>query len=455
VSVAPAVAEPAAEPHPSPAELHRQFQQAAAFANRNTYRLLVLIRQMDACAGYEAYGCSTLAHYLELVCGITRIAARERIRVAFALEELPAIARAFEAGELSYSKVRAVARVATAESDAEWLAAARTHTAEELETMAARSTPDEEGRRRLFTRPVNKLVTRMVVELPADEMEIISRALDRIREEAGGKLAMSEALVLLAADSLAGDPRPVSTADRYTVVVHAGADGTAWTETANGPAPLKPAVVERLLCDATIRLAREEEDGTFSLSRKQRTIPIVTRREIRDGRRCRVPGCKHKLWIDIHHREEWAKGGRHYLKNLMLLCRYHHRMYHEKRLRIEGDVKSGLRFITANGWVIGETTKESEETYKRWEEELALCAVDAEWEAMRAAVATEDDAPHWDPEERTFGASFAGEDTKRFRGIVVSPSGPKTPAGIWRRPRLEPTWPGRGQNDSAESSLGR
>jgi hypothetical protein len=94
-------------------------------------------------------------------------------------------------------------------------------------------------------------------------------------------------------------------------------------------------------------------------------------------------------------------------------------MYHEKRLRIDGDVKSGLRFITANGWVIGEATKESAETYQRWEEQLAMCAVDAEWEAMRAAVATEDDAPHWDPEERAFGASFSGEDSKRFRGIVV------------------------------------
>jgi hypothetical protein len=324
---------------------------------------------MDACAGHEAYGCKTLAHYLELVCGITRIAARERIRVAFALEHMPAIAKAFEAGELSYSKVRAVARVATAESDAEWLAAARTHTAEELETMVARSTPDDEGRRRLYTRAVNRLVTRMVIELPADEMELLSRALDRIQKEAGGKLALSEALVFLAADSLAGEPQSVSTADRFTVVIHAGEDGTAWAETAAGPAPLKPAVVERLLCDATIRLAREEEDGTFSLSRRQRTIPIVTRRaiEIRDGRRCRVAGCKHKLWIDIHHLEEYAKGGRHHLKNLMLLCRYHHRMYHEKRLRIERDGKGGLRFITANGWAIGETTQESEETYRLWE----------------------------------------------------------------------------------------
>jgi Domain of unknown function (DUF222)/HNH endonuclease len=427
MSIAPAVADPAIELRTSPAELHRQFQQAAAFANRNAYRLLVLIRQMDACAGYEEYGCPTLAHYLELVCGITRIAARERIRVAFALLRLPAISQAFEAGELSYSKVRAVARVATDETDIEWLAAAKQHTAEELETMVARSVPDDTGRHRVYTRPVNRLVTRMVIELPSDEMEVLNRALDRIQKEAGGKLSLSEALVFLAADSLAGDPGSVSTADRYTVIVHAGADGTAWTETANGPAPLTPDVVERLLCDASIRLAREEKDGTFSLSRRQRTIPIVTRRaiELRDGRRCRVPGCKHRLWLDCHHRKEYEKGGRHDKKNLMLLCRYHHRMYHEKRLRIEGDIKTGLRFITTNGWVIGESSPVDEETFRKWEEQLVLCAIDAEWEAIRAAATGEDDVPHWDPEERTFGASYAGEDSKRFRGIVVGSFDPK------------------------------
>lgn len=79
-----------------------------ALANWNGWRLLVLIRRMDACSGHEHYGCSTLAQYLELVCGITGTAARERIRVAFALEVLPQIEAAFARGELSYSKVRAV-----------------------------------------------------------------------------------------------------------------------------------------------------------------------------------------------------------------------------------------------------------------------------------------------------------------------------------------------------------
>jgi len=410
--------EPAVESSPSPAELHRQFQLAASFANRNAYRLLLLIRQMDACAGHEAYGCKTLAEYLELVCGITRIAARERIRVAFALLHLPGIARAFEAGELSYSKVRAVVRVASEATDAEWLEAAKEHTAEELETMVARSTPDDTGRHRVYTRAISRLVTRMVIELPADEMEVLQRALDRIQKESEGQLSLAEALLMLAADSLAGELHSISTADRYTVVVHVGEDGSGWTETANGQAPVKPAVMERLLCDTTIRVAREERDGTFSLSRAQRTIPIVTRRtiELRDGRKCRVPGCQRRHWIDIHHLEDWIKGGRHYRENLILLCRYHHRLKHEGYLRIERDGAGGLRFTTANGWVIGETPAETEESIRRWEEKLALCVLDDEWQGMRKLAELEDHAPHYDPEE---SASFCGEDSQRFRGIVV------------------------------------
>ena len=66
----------------SPAKLHHQFLAQAALANRNTHHLMELIRKMDACDGHIEYACPTLAHYLELVCGVSRIAARQRIRVA-------------------------------------------------------------------------------------------------------------------------------------------------------------------------------------------------------------------------------------------------------------------------------------------------------------------------------------------------------------------------------------
>ena len=77
----------------------------------------------------------------------------------------------------------------------------------------------------------------------------------------------------MAADSLAGETKPVQTAERYTVVVHAGKDGTAWMETDVGDAPLRPQVVERLddlgmlLCEQGDRhaSARPDADGPARL----------------------------------------------------------------------------------------------------------------------------------------------------------------------------------------------
>src|SRR4029453_4353474 len=72
--VSPAAAEgPAPD---SPAKLHHQFLAQPALANRNPHCLMDLIRRMDACDGHVEYACPTLAHYLELVCGVSRIAAR-------------------------------------------------------------------------------------------------------------------------------------------------------------------------------------------------------------------------------------------------------------------------------------------------------------------------------------------------------------------------------------------
>ena len=85
---------------PSSKELHRQFLEQAAIANWSSYWLMVLIRQMEACQGYVDYCCKTLTDYLILMCGIGRIAARQRIRVAEALANLPAIEGEFAAGRL-------------------------------------------------------------------------------------------------------------------------------------------------------------------------------------------------------------------------------------------------------------------------------------------------------------------------------------------------------------------
>ncbi len=386
------MAEPGADPgrESTPAALHAEFLRNAAFANWNLHRLTLLIRRMEECEGYEEYGCPTMAHYLELICGVSRIAARQRIRVAQALAELPLTDQAFATGRLSYAKVRTLVRVVTPETEAAWLERALKLTAEELETQVARSRKGAPPGRRLMTSALNAATTRMVVDLPAEEMELVTRALDEVRRQAGATLSAAESLVFLAADFLSGPAGEVKTAERYTVVVHLDEDGTAWTESSHGAAPLKPEVLSRLLCDCTLRLQREE-----MLSRGTRTVSEVTRRAVgvRDGRCCRVPGCKRRLWLDLHHLKPWAEGGRHQVKNLIYLCWWHHRQAHEGKLVINHDASGDLVFTARAGWTLGDTGEVTADMLWWWQQK---------WAAEKAAFADADD-----PTEDDFDRAYA------------------------------------------------
>jgi hypothetical protein len=70
------------------------------------------IRWFDLGKGWERQGLQSCAHWLSWRCGVALGAAREKVRVAHALAELPEIDEALRLGQISYSKVRAMTRVA-------------------------------------------------------------------------------------------------------------------------------------------------------------------------------------------------------------------------------------------------------------------------------------------------------------------------------------------------------
>ncbi len=80
--------------------------------NADSYRMLVLVREFDDRFGWKKWGCETCAEWVAWRCGIGLAAAREKVRTTHELRSLPAISTAFEQGRLSYSKVRALTRVA-------------------------------------------------------------------------------------------------------------------------------------------------------------------------------------------------------------------------------------------------------------------------------------------------------------------------------------------------------
>jgi hypothetical protein len=119
-------------------ELGNRIVRIAAHAAALERRLLSLIAAFDRRRGWARSGHADCAAWLVMHTGMSRITARERVRMARALEELPKISETMARGELSYSKVRALVRVATPENEEELLPMARECTANRLEREVTR-----------------------------------------------------------------------------------------------------------------------------------------------------------------------------------------------------------------------------------------------------------------------------------------------------------------------------
>jgi hypothetical protein len=115
--------------------LEREITNLCAQINAASYRLLQLIAELDDTAPWGAWGLQSCAHWLNWRCGIGMNAAREKVRVAHALKSLPAISSALESGQLSFSKVRALSRIADDANEAELLELAHHATAAQVEKL--------------------------------------------------------------------------------------------------------------------------------------------------------------------------------------------------------------------------------------------------------------------------------------------------------------------------------
>jgi hypothetical protein len=93
----------------------------------------------------------------------------------------------------------------------------------------------------------------------------------------------------------------------------------------------------RLACDADVtRVIVDARSEPLDVGRRTKVVPPSLRRAVivRDGG-CRFPGCERPPgWCDAHHVEHWADGGATSLKNLVLLCRPHHRLIHQRGFRV-------------------------------------------------------------------------------------------------------------------------
>lgn len=355
-------------------ELEREICELAGHIAVAECRWLLLVAEFDSRGGWAEWGVKSCAHWLSWRCGVALGVAREKLRVAHRLEELPMVREAFARGELSYCKVRALTRAATPQTEAGLLEIARHATGAQLEKLircysSALSATLDAAQRQQELRYLHWSWTedgslRIEARLPADDGALVLNALNAMADApdigedyvpAPAAACQADALVALAkragVDGGSSTPTP-------ELVVHVDAATLASdevverSELADGPT-LPAETVRRLGCDASVVRIVERDGQPLTVGRRTRTIPPALRRALRsrdDG--CRFPGCAHRRFMHAHHIQHWARGGPTTLENLVQLCSYHHRLVHEGGFAVERSGSGGVCFRRPDGRAI-------------------------------------------------------------------------------------------------------
>jgi uncharacterized protein DUF222/HNH endonuclease len=365
--------------HPTPdlvpiEELDQAIVNLCAHINASTYELLVLIREFEDRAGYLKWGLKDAAEWLSYRCDLGRSAAYEKVRVARALRKLPAISGSFSTGELSYSKVRALTRVAGDHNEQELLDFALRTTAARVEErcrelrfgtddsidVASRAYANRSFR---MSRNLERGMMTVTVELPIETGELLEKALDKAREQDVGKTPefideswstqQADAFTNLVSDYLSGyGKKDSNTSDNYLVTIHVDQSALAGGE---GRSALPIESVKRLCCDGHAVVITEYNEGEpLSIGRKTRIVPAAIKRAVlaKHHQCCAFPGCQNRRFLHCHHIEHWSNGGETSIENLMPLCTRHHSLIHEGRFRIETDYRNDWTFVRPEGQVI-------------------------------------------------------------------------------------------------------
>ena len=291
------------------------------------------LREAERLEIWRPLGMVSALDYLERALGYAPRTAQDRLRVARALGALPALSAALAGGDLMFSAVRELTRVATPATEGAWLHAAAGKTLRQIEQMVADRHPGD-----LPGDPPDPQARMHVVrfELTAETFARLRQARVVLDDEHGRCLGDDPFVAALCGAVLhgaaAGEP---SGRARFQVAMTVCARCRhGWQEGGGAQIPVGAAAVERAMCDA-------QHIGSVDGGSPQRAyqdIPPSVARLVwrRDGGRCRVPGCRSARGLELHHLVHRADGGSHDASNLVLACSACHQAHHAGTLTITG-----------------------------------------------------------------------------------------------------------------------
>ena len=338
-----------------------------------TGRWLGWLAEYDRREGWAHWGCKSAAHWLSHACGMSERTGRDHVRVARALEELPVVAGALVAGELSFSKARALTRLERPIDEHAMMELARTATAAQLDRIVSghrqidaslTDDDDDANGRRYRQRTLANGMVEVAVVVTADVAELIDATVsarveetlaeaghtdrsiaERVAERGGWTAVRADAAVELLGGS--AEPQQVTLDIELAVNPNnsnAGDDRdrdlAESAVLAVSGARLPAQVARRYACDATAQLTVVDNTNgeVIGIGRRSRVVPRWLRRRVerRDDHTCQFPSCTSNRRLHTHHIIHWEDNGPIDLNNLLLLCSFHHHLVHEGGWNLTG-----------------------------------------------------------------------------------------------------------------------
>ena len=290
------------------------------------------LREAERLQIWRPLGMVSALDYMERVLGYSPHAALERLRVARSLEALPLLEASLDAGELSYSAVRELTRVATPGTEGEWRERALDKNLRQVEELvsghARGDRPDDPKDPSLHPRFVKLQLSAEVYARWREVQQVLA-------EQQGGRLDDDSLVTELCEAVLGreGSGEPSGRAKFQVMMTICSQCKQGWQDGSGVAIAVDATAVERALCDA--QHIGSTSDATPV--RAEQDIPPSVARFVwrRDGGRCQTPGCRSARGLEIHHIVRRVDGGTHEASNLRLQCSACHMAIHRGTLVVE------------------------------------------------------------------------------------------------------------------------
>jgi hypothetical protein len=362
-----AVAAMSTEEHRS--RLERAFRRIAA----DQGEIISIVGEIDRCQSYRDEGATSTEAWLVERFGVSTATARSLTRVAKKAWDMPHLVGSLCAGDLSLDKVKAVADVATPETDRELRDQARGYSVRELTEIArttaaqiASPSSSESAHDQRYLR-FNDECRTLTAKLPPDSYAEIKAGLEaRAHQvptdgETPWDQRCSDAFTEIIRSS-SGTDTGVPSASPFFVVAHVSlstlversGQSTALAGELDHVGLIDSETMRRIACDATIAIAVDDDVGHTMYEGRARRFPTkAQRREVRRrDRHCRFPDCTNVTFANVHHIVPWEAGGLTDLGNMVLQCLHHHRLVHSNGWSMTGNANEELTIIGPSGRVM-------------------------------------------------------------------------------------------------------